>query len=401
MFASLAGLMALLVQALSVFAPLNLNTAAAPSNGGSATEAVCPAATTTQATCLSWVRALSGHRFKTAATAAALPSGYSPAQFRTAYGVTTSGTGSLAVITAYDNPRLASDLATYDQTFGLPVFPACTSATQTGCFTKVSQTASATRLPAANRDWAVEADLDVELGHAMCPSCRLTIVEATNAAIPNLLTAVDQAVSLGAHVVSMSWGAGEFASETSYDSHFANPNVNFLAASGDSGYGAGWPASSGHVVAAGGTHLALNSNNTRAAETVWTGTGSGCSRYEAKPAWQTDTGCLRRTSNDLAADADPNTGAAIYAGYSPYGAGWLVIGGTSLATPLLAGMISDAPVLSQTALLSGIYSAAGSTALYDVTSGTNGHCSPAYLCTAGAGYDGPTGVGAPIGLGAL
>jgi subtilase family serine protease len=407
MFASLSGLMALLLQVFTLLTPAGSSLPSANSQTGTAppaAEAVCPAATATQATCLSWVRANSGHQFKAAAAprAKSLPAGYSPAQLKTAYGVTTSGTGSLAVITAYDNPRLASDLATYDQTFGLPSFPTCTSTAQTSCFSKISQTGSSTRLPVANRSWSVEADLDVELGHAMCPSCRLTIVEANSASITNLLTAVDEAVTIGAHVVSMSWGTGEFSSEISYDSHFANPNVNFVAATGDDGYGVGWPAASGHVLAAGGTHLVLNSSNTRSTETVWSDTGSGCSLYEPKPAWQKDTGCALRTVGDLSADSDPATGAAIYSGYGPYGSGWLVIGGTSLATPVISAFIADAPAVSQSGLLTNLYGALGNSAdLYDVTTGANGHCSTAYLCTAEPGYDAPSGVGAPIGLSAL
>ncbi len=405
MFAMVSGLMALLVQVFSLFTPISLSAPTSTVSAGPATEAVCPAAANMQATCLSWVRAMSGDHFQAAARSNAQPAGLSPTQLKNAYGVTTSGTGSLAVITAYDNPRLTSDLATYDQTFGLPTFPSCTASLQTGCFAKMSQTGSTTFMPTPNRGWALEADLDVELAHATCPSCRLTIVEANNASITNLLAAVDRAVTIGAHVVSMSWGAGEFSSETSYDSHFTNPNVNFVAAAGDSGYSVGWPAASNHVLAVGGTHLVLNSNGTRASETVWNDTGSGCSAYETKPAWQTDTApgdCVRRTSNDIAADADPNTGAAIYAGYSPYGSGWLVIGGTSLATPLVSGMIADSPAATQSALLTSVYGALGNTAdLYDVTVGQDGHCSPAYLCTAGTGYDGPTGVGAPTGLGAF
>src|SRR5580700_1813464 len=128
MFAIVTGLMAVLMQVFGLFTATGLTVPATPVGSGPATEAVCPAATTMQATCLSWVRALSGHRFQAAATSKALPAGYGPTQFRTAYGYSTSGSASIAVVTAYDNPRITSDLATYDKTYGLPNFPTCTTA---------------------------------------------------------------------------------------------------------------------------------------------------------------------------------------------------------------------------------------------------------------------------------
>jgi subtilase family serine protease len=154
------------------------------------------------------------------------------------------------------------------------------------------------------------------------------------------------------------------------------------------------------VTAVGGTTLTLKGDNTRLSETAWSGTGSGCSSYEAKPAWQADPGCARRAVADVSADADPNTGASVYdsQGYSGR-RGWFQVGGTSLAAPLIAAVYALAGNAASTTYGSFPYSHTGS--LYDVNSGTNGSCSGSYVCTAGLGYDGPTGLGTPNGTGAF
>ncbi|HEX3081971.1 MAG TPA: S8 family serine peptidase [Candidatus Saccharimonadia bacterium] len=342
----------------------------------------------------------SGHVHPAATRPAAPPPGMNPSQLRTAYGVTVSQAGRVGIVVANDNPNAQTDLNAYSQAFGLPTLPACKSTTQASCFGKYDQRGG-TLYPFRDRGWAFEASLDVQTVHALCPTCRIDLIEASSASFNNLMTAIDRAVTLGDKVVSMSWGAGEFSSETNYDSHFNVPGVSFLAATGDSGYGTLWPAASGKVVGVGGTTLTLDGTGARLAETAWSDGGSGCSRYEAKPAWQHDTGCSKRTIADVAADADPATGIAIYSTYNPYGNGWFQVGGTSLSTPLIASLVAQTPAISQAGVFSALYGAAGSASLYDVTGGSNGSCTPAYLCTAGTGYDGPTGLGAPIGLGAL
>jgi hypothetical protein len=196
---------------------------------------------------------------------------------------------------------------------------------------------------------------------------------------------------MGANHVSLSLGASEYAGQTVSDAQLNHPGVTVTVASGDSGYGTSYPATSPYAVAVGGTTLRRAGNARGWSETAWSGTGSGCSAYEPKPAWQHDTGCSRRTDNDIAVVGDPVSGAAVYDTYG--GSGWQVIGGTSVGAPLVAGM--DA--------LSGGIGGSGAQAFYasgavnDVVSGSNGSCSPAYLCTAGPGYDGPTGVGSPAG----
>ena len=218
------------------------------------------------------------------------------------------------------------------QQFGLPP---CTTAN--GCFRKVDQNGG-TSYPAANSGWDLEIALDVEIAHAICQNCKILLVEASSASVAALGTAVNDAVALGANVVSNSYGAAEFSSETGYDTYYNHPGVAITASSGDGGYGVEFPAASQYVTAVGGTTLTLNADKTYRGETAWSGAGSGCSLYEPKPAWQTDTGCSRRTVADVSADADPNSGAAIYDSYGYHGQGWFQVGGTSLAAPLVAAV---------------------------------------------------------------
>ncbi len=324
-------------------------------------------------------------------------SGYGPVQFQTAYGVATTslaGTPTIAIVDAYDDPRAEADLNTYSTTFGLP---ACT--TGNGCFKKVSQYGGS-KAPRANSGWALEISLDVQAAHAMCPGCHILLVEANSNGFSNLIAAEDYATSHSS-VVSNSWGGNEFSSETSasYDGHFNRPNVAITVSSGDSGYGAEYPAASQYVTAVGGTTLNLNLDNTRASETVWSGSGSGCSAYESKPAWQSDTGCAKRSIADVSADADPASGAAVYDSYGYQGqSGWFKVGGTSLASPLVAAVYA---LSGNTAGAANSIPYSNASSLYDVVSGGNGSCGGTYLCIAGVGYDGPTGLGTPNGVSAF
>ena len=329
------------------------------------------------------------------------PVGYGPAQFRAAYSLPADSAGAgqtIAIVDAYNDPTAESDLATYSSTFGLP---ACTTAN--GCFKKVNQTGG-TNYPRKDGGWALEISLDVQVAHAVCPLCKVLLVEASSNSFANLLAAEDYAAA-HASVVSNSWGGGESSGETTYDSHFNHPGVPITVSSGDNGYGVEYPASSRYVTAVGGTTLKVNADNTRASETAWNGAGSGCSAYETKPAWQADTGCARRTVADVSADADPSTGAAVYDS-TPYCSlwgvfncttGWYQVGGTSLAAPLVASVYALAGNGGSTTY--GSYAYSHTASLFDVLSGSNGTCTPAYLCTGAPGYDGPTGLGAPISTG--
>lgn len=329
-------------------------------------------------------------------TAAAAPSGYGPPDLQSAYALpsATAGAGlTVGIVDAYDQPNAESDLATYRTQYGLPP---CTTAN--GCFRKVNQNGG-TSYPRANSGWGLEISLDIEMVSAICPNCHILLVEASSSSIGNLGTAVNEAVSLGAVAVSNSYGASEFSSETSYDAAYYNhPGVAITASSGDNGYGVEYPAASGDVIAVGGTTLNA-ANNTRGwTETAWSGAGSGCSAYETKPTWQTDTGCSRRTVADVSAVADPNTGVAVYDDYG-YG-GWLVVGGTSVASPIIASTFALAGAPGANAYPAS-YLYADPSSLNDVTSGSNGSCGGSYLCTAGSGYDGPTGLGTPDGTAAF
>ncbi|MEU3887634.1 S53 family peptidase [Streptomyces sp. NPDC029041] len=346
------------------------------------------------------------HSLSAQAADASSPSGYGPSDLRSAYGLTSAATSNgsgrtIAIVDAYDDPNAESDLAAYRSQYGLP---ACTTAN--GCFQKVSQTGSTTALPTANSGWAGEISLDLDMASAICPNCHITLVEAKSATMTNLGTAVNEAVALGAKYVSNSYGGGESSADTSYDSaYFNHPGVAITVSAGDAGYGAQYPAASRYVTSVGGTSLSTSATTRGWTESVWRtssteGTGSGCSAYDTKPAWQTDTGCTRRMIADVSAVADPATGVSVYDTYGADGQGWATYGGTSASAPIIASVYALAGTPS-----TGSYPAefpyANTTALNDVTSGSNGSCTTSYFCTARTGYDGPTGLGTPQGLAAF
>ncbi|MEU8717854.1 S53 family peptidase [Streptomyces sp. NPDC048663] len=340
--------------------------------------------------------------------ASASPTGYGPSDIQSAYGLTSAaasdGSGeTVAIVDAYDDPNAAADLATYRSHYGLS---ACT--TSNGCFKKVSQTGSTTSLPSADSGWAGEESLDLDMVSATCPQCSILLVEAKSASDANLGTAVNEAVKLGAKFVSNSYGGSESSSDTSYDtSYYKHPGVAITASAGDEGYGAEYPAGSRYVTAVGGTALKTSSNSRGWTESVWKtssteGTGSGCSAYDAKPTWQTDTGCAKRMIADVSAVADPATGVSVYDSYGADGTGWNTYGGTSASSPIIASVYALAGTLAASDYPAQYpYAAAGTSALNDVTSGSNGSCSTSYFCTARSGYDGPTGWGTPEGTGAF
>jgi subtilase family serine protease len=320
------------------------------------------------------------------------PSGYNPADLQSAYKLASATAGSgqtVALVDAYDDPNAESDLGVYRARFGLT---ACTTAN--GCFRKVDQNGGTT-YPRGNKSWAQEISLDLDMVSAICPNCHILLVEATTSSFPNLATAVDEAANLGANEISNSYGGSEYSNEVNDQSHYNHPGIAITVSSGDSGYGVQFPAASQYVTAVGGTTLNKASNSREWSETVWSGAGSGCSAYISKPAWQTDTGCSRRTVADVAADADPNTGVSVYDSY--HEPGWLVFGGTSVASPIIASVYALAG--NAGGLTYGSYSYSHPRSLFDVTSGSNGSCGGSYLCTGVDGYDGPTGNGTPDSTG--
>lgn len=359
------------------------------------TTAVCGPAPSGSARCLAWVLDVPstwrGRRSAADMTSPLAPAnGYGPADIASAYALpsATRGRGQVvAVVDAYDDPNAESDLAFYRAAYALPP---CTTAN--GCFRKVDETGG-TNYPHGNWSWAEEISIDLDMVSAVCPNCDILLVEASSSSIPDLGSAVDTAATMGANAITNSYGANENQKDSSYDTLYYNhPGVAITVASGDRGYGAYYPASSPWVTSVGGTTLLPAANSRGWSETAWSDTTSGCSTYEPKPAWQTDTGCANRTIADVAAIADPSTGVAVYDTYKLYG--WQVQGGTSAASPIIAAVYALAGNESTLTYGSLLYSA--SSGLNDVLSGSTGNCGT-YLCNAGPGYDGPTGNGTPDG----
>jgi hypothetical protein len=332
------------------------------------------------------------------AVSSSIPPGFGPNTLAAAYKLDQSkGSGrTVAIVDAFDDPHAEADLSHYRTQYKLP---ACTTAN--GCFRKVGQSGSSTLLPPPDSDWAGEISLDLDMVSATCPKCHILLVEATDNNLSNLGTAVNRAVALGAKYVSNSYGSDEDGSEPSSDAaYYHHPGVAITASAGDYSFGASYPATGKYVTAVGGTSLSSATNTRGWAETVWSGTGSGCSAYVAKPSFQTSitTGCSNRAEADVSAVADPNTGVAVYDSYQA--PAWQVFGGTSVSSPIIASVyaLAGTPGASDSP---NTYPSTHTSSLYDVTSGTNGTCSPSILCTAGPGWDGPTGFGTPDGAGAF
>ena len=377
--------------------------------------ASCPKlASATQATCMVIGRSSGIHPDT--------PAGYGPADLRSAYGLAALASGArqtVAVITPYDEATAAADLTAYRSTYGLPP---CTSTD--GCFSQVNQTATPPQPPPAGTSWPVTTDTALDMISAVCPNCHLLLVQANTPAITDLGAAVNVAAAQGANVIEIGWDVTEFSGETSDDTkYFTHKGIAIIVASAEStttggyGYGdIGYPAASPDVTAVGGTTLSQDSSDTPRgwSETAWQQTGSGCSMYEKAPSWQAQpsgdpplcTGGMRAL-NDLAADADPNTGVAV-----ENASAWYDEGGTGVAAAIVAGIYalagpagsSDNPAAYPYEHPGGSYGTPGNKypfyeGLNDINSGFNasGTCTPAYLCTAGYGYDGPTGLGSPEG----
>src|SRR3954469_13780286 len=261
------------------------------------------------------------------------PSGYGPNDLKSAYNITTNGTTTIAIVDAYGYPNAEADLAVYRAQYGLP---ACTTAN--GCFKKVNQNGVQGSYPATDTGWSQEQALDIDMASAMCPGCKIVLVQATTASFANLAQAVRTAAGIaGVTAISNSYGGSETSSAT-YEPSYNQPGKAVTVSSGDSGYGVEFPATSPHVIAVGGTHLVRAANARGWAETAWSSGGSGCSAVYAKPAFQTDALCTKRMEADVSAVGDPNTGVAVYGPTTRRASGWLVFGGTSVSAPLIAGI---------------------------------------------------------------
>jgi hypothetical protein len=361
------------------------------------------------------------------------PAGYSPAQLQDAYQLPSATAGSqmtVAVIAPYDDPDVASDLAVYRSQYGQPLCPQTLSMSEPKCLTVISEsgaliTPGSGTAPSVNPSWELRASAQIDAVSATCPNCKILLVEVNSAAVTDIGTGVNWAADLGAQVVTIGDAQPEIGTEPTLDSaYFQHPGMAIIAAAGDGGYstaGVNYPAASSYVTAVGGTTLTPAGTGTCTTalaglrgwcEQAWNDAGgasaSACSLYETEPSWQkadlptADTGCgSLRTVADVSADADPATGIAVYDSSE---SGWQAAGsdgtgGTSVAAAIVAGAyaLAGAPA-------AGTYPAsfpyAHPTGLNDITTGNNNNaanptCSPAYLCTAGTGYDGPTGLGTP------
>jgi subtilase family serine protease len=341
---------------------------------------------------------LSGHIarpvFHVRRAATASPTGLSPAQVKAVYNLPADGgSGTIAIIDAYNDPSIEKDLGVFSTKFGLP---ACT--TTNGCFKKHQMSSFTSN----NSGWALEMSLDVEWAHAIAPQAKILLVEARSSQLGDLLNAVDYARGRSeVTAISMSWGAGEFSSEANYDSHFSSTTgATFFASSGDGGHGVSWPAVAAGVVGVGGTTLSFNPDGSLSNETAWNGSGGGLSAYENEPAFQTSFGIpsdptAKRAVPDVSYDADPASGFSVYDStrYQRQ-SGWFQVGGTSAGAPQWAAI----KALGQTATAASIYAdgAASNHASYlrDVAAGTNGAC--ATYCLTAPGYDYVTGLGSPL-----
>ncbi|HET8600532.1 MAG TPA: S53 family peptidase [Segeticoccus sp.] len=368
---------------------------AAPSPTGQAHAArVCALPTPGNASCHALVRT----NAKGKPTATSTPTGYGPADLQSAYHLAgaTSGGRTVAIVDAYDDPTAEQDLATYRSHYGLPP---CTTAN--GCFTKVNQRGTSAP-PRKDAGWAQEISLDLDMVSATCPDCHILLVEADSASFANLGAAVQTAASWpGVVAISNSYG-GSDASDATYGRYYDHPGIAVTASTGDNGYqGGSYPASSSYVTAVGGTSLHTASNARGWSETVWSGAGSGCSTYNtALPdAAGYDTGCSKRAMADVSAVADPYTGVAVYDSTAYRGSsGWMTFGGTSASAPIIASVYA---LSGKTAGYANAYPYQNSSALNDVTSGSNGSCPTTQWCTARSGWDGPTGLGTPNGVSAF
>jgi len=331
----------------------------------------------------------------------ATPSGLGPADIVSAYKLSAAktSTATIAIVDAFNYPNAASDLAAYRSQFGLPP---CTVAN--GCLTIVNQNGAASPLPRnapAGDDWTIEAALDLDMASAACPTCKLVLFEAQDDQGNGLFVAQNAAAArAGVVAISNSWGGPSDGTDVSLDAQFFTHTaaINTFVASGDSGNtgtSPDYPSTSAHVIGVGGTRLVKTTANARGwTETAWSGAGSSCSKVIAKPSYQSVVAtatCARRAASDVSAVADPNSGVAVFNAGS---GGWVVVGGTSAASPLVAAIYARYGISGASHDAS--FSYAHTSEFFDVTSGTNGRCATA-LCRAAAGWDGPTGIGSPNG----
>ena len=341
---------------------------------------------------------------KGVAPAATAPpgSGLTPNKLRDAYKLTSqSGGRTVAIVDAYGYTNLERDLRVYRSQFGLGD---CTRAN--GCLRILDQNGG-TSLPRMDVGWAQEQALDVDAVSAACPDCKIVVLQAKSASFADLGTAVNTAASPnkvpGVVAISNSYGSTGDASDSTYGASYDHPGIAVTASTGDNGYqGGSYPASSAYTTAVGGTSLVTDpaASNTRGwSETAWSGAGSGCSTYNAALAAAANfgTGCAKRAMADVSAASDPSKGGlAVYYPSSRSSSTWGQFGGTSEASPIIAAVYA---LSGNTTGYANAIPYSHSSSLFDVVGGSNGTCPTTQWCNAGAGWDGPTGLGTPNGVG--
>jgi subtilase family serine protease len=374
------------VGAAVVVSAFVLTASGGAANANANYHAVCPAAVVGTARCHADV--VTDRNGNPAASTS--PTGLSPATVKSVYNFPTSltaGAGkTVAIVDAYDDPTAESDLAVFSSQFGLPP---CTTAN--GCFHKVNQTGGSS-YPRKDSGWALEISLDVQWAHAIAPGAHILLVEASSNSFTNLLAAEDYAKT-HAQYVSNSWGASEFSSESSYDSHFSQSGVSFFVSSGDAGTPAEYPSASPNVVSVGGTTLHFDRSGNFTSETGWSGSGGGCSAYENATSAQSgfsqygQVNCGgKRATPDVSLDADPSSGVSVYDTTRYQGQqGWFQVGGTSASSPMWAGRSAVAGAVVNSAYVYG-----NNITFRDITSGNNG-------ASALVGFDLVTGRGSWTG----
>lgn len=381
-----------------------------------------------QQMCYLLLRGAAAGRTGSAAPDLPVSGAYSPADLQGAYNLAAAsasdGAGTtVAIVDAYADPKLVSDVATYRAEYGLP---ACDATTGDGCVTVVGENGKSAPTTATDPTggWEAEQAADAEMVSAICPLCKIVMVEANSASASDLGTAENSAVNVvGAKFVSSSWGGFDFPGESYQDAEYYNhPGTALVFASGDAGYGPGYPASSQLVTSVGGTYLQRDSAVPRGwTESVWNdnpasvggGTAAGCSAGEGKPSWQADPGCANRTANDVSAVASGPDGISVYDSFTacPGGAAgdyWCAGFGTSIAAPIITAVYALAGTPApRTYPASYLYQSGHAAGLYPVKTGSDGTCESnrLYLCDAADslpdGYNGPAGWGTPDGIGAF
>jgi subtilase family serine protease len=329
------------------------------------------------------------------------PAGYGATDLESAYRLPiTHGAGQVvAIVDAFDDPTAEADLAVYRSTNGLPP-----CASSSGCFRKLNGKGNPGPYPQADPGWGIEISLDLDMVSAACPLCHIVLVEANTPEVHVLGRAENTAARLGVAAISNSYGLQEYNGMQAIAGDYNHPGTAILVASGDFGFGpTNFPAVLSTVVAVGGTSLNKSTGGRGWTETAWFGSGSGCSAYIRKPSWQTDDHCSMRTVADVSADADSSPGLAVYdtsipPGFDGLDPGWITVGGTSAASPFVAGVVGLA---GNGNLLTPGLVYQHRNAFFDVVGGSNGYCGGDYLCNAVRGYDGPTGLGTPKGSAGL